>query len=128
VTLENALSLSNRLLLDYMEGWNRRDPDQFSSCLHFPSLRLNGNNMIQIFQSRDDISSMFQKLAATEDYIQSKWIEAKIIQASDQKIHVSCAFVREHNDKKTSGPFHSLYIITLEQDRWGVKLRSSFHG
>lgn len=124
---QEFLSISERLLNDYMQGWNHRNPDQFAESLHFPSVRINGDNQIQVFTSKDDIKNLFEKLAAREDLIRSQWLEATIIQASEKKIHIACSFSRQFKEGEIAGPFHSFYILTFEQGRWGVRFRSSFH-
>jgi hypothetical protein len=127
MTQQDAISISSQVLKNYMQAWNSRDAVAFSSCLHLPSLRINGKNQIQIFSSTSDISHLFEKLSAQDDFIQSHWVQASVIHASAEKIHIACSFNREFKEGKMAGPFHSLYILTFEQGRWGVRLRSSFH-
>jgi hypothetical protein len=127
MTQQDALSISSQILNNYMQAWNSRDAAALSGCLHFPSLRINGRNQIRIFSSASDISHLFEELSTQEDFIQSHWVQATVIHASAKKIHIACSFNRELNEGRIAGPFHSLYILTFEQERWGVRLRSSFH-
>jgi len=41
-------------------------------------------------------------------------------------VHVDTKFSRYREDGSLIGSFDSLYIVTKEDGRWGVKLRSSF--
>jgi len=56
----------------------------------------------------------------------SAWGRRKIIQWSVDKAHVDTLFVRYRADGSVMGSFESLYVLTKEQGRWGVKLLSSF--
>lgn len=54
------------------------------------------------------------------------WERRRIIHASADKIHVDTKFTRYRADGSRIGAFESLYILTKEDGRWGVKLRSSY--
>jgi hypothetical protein len=56
----------------------------------------------------------------------SVWDHRNIIQASDDKVHVDTRFSRYKADGTKLGEYESLYVLTLENNRWGVKLRSSY--
>jgi len=42
------------------------------------------------------------------------------------RFHVDTLFLRYRADGSLIGSFESLYVLTKEQGRWGVKLHSSF--
>jgi hypothetical protein len=48
------------------------------------------------------------------------------VHASDDKIHVDTRFTRFRADGSRLGSYDSLYIVTKQNGRWGVKMRSSF--
>ena len=56
----------------------------------------------------------------------SAWGRRKIIHAAADKAHVDTLFVRYRADGSVIGSFESMYVLTKEQGRWGVKLRSSY--
>lgn len=56
----------------------------------------------------------------------SKWEHRNIIQASDTKVHVDTQFSRYKADGTKLGVYELLYIVTRENGRWGIKLRSSY--
>jgi hypothetical protein len=54
------------------------------------------------------------------------WDHRRIIHISEDKAHVDTMFTRYRADgSKLSSP-ESLYILTKENGRWGIKMRSSF--
>ena len=54
------------------------------------------------------------------------WGQKAIVHVSASKAHVDTVFTRYRADGWTIGSFASLYVVTFENGRWGVKLRSSF--
>lgn len=56
----------------------------------------------------------------------SQWDRRKIIHGTAEKIHVDTKFTRYRADGTVIGSYESLYILTFEKGRWGVKLRSSY--
>ena len=64
--------------------------------------------------------------ASITDWHHSKWDRRRIIHATADKIHVDTQFTRYRADGSKIGSYESLYILTRENGRWGVKLRSSF--
>ena len=54
------------------------------------------------------------------------WTRRRIVHISDSKAHVDTEFTRYRKDGSVIGSFESLYIVTKEDGRWGIKMRSSF--
>lgn len=54
------------------------------------------------------------------------WTRRRIIHMSDSKVHVDTEITRYRKDDSALGRFESLYIVTKEEGRWGIKMRSSF--
>jgi hypothetical protein len=48
------------------------------------------------------------------------------VQASGGKVHVDTRFTRYRKDGSKIASYESLYVLTKEGGKWGVKLRSSF--
>ncbi|MGH9845390.1 MAG: hypothetical protein ACREEM_42295 [Blastocatellia bacterium] len=63
---------------------------------------------------------------AITDWHHSRWDRRRIVHAAADKIHVDTKFTRYRADGSRIGSYESLYILTKEDGRWGVKLRSSF--
>jgi hypothetical protein len=64
--------------------------------------------------------------SAGPEWHHSKWNHRQIIHASADKVHVDTRFTRYRADGTAIASYDSLYILTKEDGRWGVKLRSSF--
>jgi hypothetical protein len=54
------------------------------------------------------------------------WTRRDIVQADDTKVHVATTFVRLRKDGSEIASYDSLYVMTFQDGRWGIKGRSSF--
>ena len=114
-----------RTLDDYMTAFNRMDMAAWEATFHFPHYRLAGGQMKVLdragLQKAEDV-----RKSLGDGWHHSAWGRRKIIQWSADKVHVDTLFLRYRADGSQIGSFESLYVLTKEQGRWGVKLRSSF--
>jgi hypothetical protein len=65
------------------------------------------------------------KRALGEEWHHSKWQRRSIVHLSASKVHVDTNFARFRKDGSVIASYDSLYILTNEDGRWGVKMRSS---
>lgn len=113
------------LLDEYMNAWNRKDLAAWERTFHFPHYRLAGGRMNVL--DRPGLQNATRTWAsAGRDWHHSRWDRRRIIHSSADKVHVDTKFTRCRADDSVIGSFESLYIVTKEEGRWGVKMRSSF--
>jgi hypothetical protein len=74
--------------------------------------------------TRPDLFERFA--AATPGWDHSAWEKREVIHSGPSKVHIDTRFVRYRADGSVLARFDSLYIMTQEDGRWGVKARSSF--
>jgi hypothetical protein len=114
-----------RVLDDYMKAWNRKDLAAWEDTFHFPHYRLASGKMTVLDRpGQQDPAKVWA--SAGSDWHHSGWDRRRIIHASEDKMHVDTTFTRYRADGSKIGSYESLYILTKENGRWGVKLRSSF--
>ncbi len=115
-----------RVLDDYMNTFNAKNLAKWESTYQFPHFRLASGSMNVLEKAglRDSLHVFAPLQKAGWDY--SRWDHRNIIQASDNKVHVDTRFSRYRKDGSKIGTYESLYVVTKENGRWGVKLRSSF--
>ena len=114
-----------KLLDEYMSAWNRKDLQAWEQTFHFPHYRLAGGKMTVLeHPGLQDASKVWA--SAGSDWHHSKWDRRRIIHASADKVHVDTMFTRYRADGSKIGTYESLYIVTKEYGKWGVKMRSSF--
>jgi len=119
-------SAAMKLLDEYMAAWNSKDVTAWERTFHFPHYRLASGKMSVLERpGQQDEARLWQTMAAG-GWHHSNWDRRQIVHASADKIHVDTKFVRYRADGSIIGSYESLYILTKEDGRWGVKLRSSF--
>lgn len=116
----------NKVLDDYIKTFSAKDLTGWESTYQFPHYRLASGKMIVLEKAGlRDSASVFGPLIKS-GWAYSKWDHRNIIQASDTKVHVDTKFTRFKRDGSVLSSYESLYVLTKEDGRWGVKLRSSF--
>ena len=60
------------------------------------------------------------------DWHHTKWDRCDIVGWSNEKVHVDTQFTRYRKDDTPIASYESLYVVTKEQGRWAIKMRSSF--
>jgi hypothetical protein len=114
-----------RLLDEYMTAWNRKDLAAWERTFHFPHYRLASGKMNVLDRpGLQDATRIWASVGS--DWHHSRWDRRRIVHSSADKVHVDTKFTRCRADGSVIGSFESLYIVTKEDGRWGVKMRSSF--
>jgi hypothetical protein len=113
------------VLDDYLAAFNTLDPVALDRTCHFPHFRLLGDQLTTEAHAGIQTLETMQALLGPE-WQRTAWDERRVVQAAAEKVHVAARFTRYRRDGSSIGTFESLYVITRERGRWGVKLRSSF--
>ena len=115
-----------QVLDEFMSAFNNQDLTAWEKTLHFPHYRLASGTMNVTNEpgqtSEADMKRYFERIK----WHHSTWDRRNIIHFSENKVHVDTQFTRYRQDGSIIGSYESLYILTEEQGKWGVKLRSSF--
>ena len=115
-----------KVLDAYMNTFNAKDLKGWESTYQFPHYRLASGTMSELKTAGlRDSATVFGGLYKT-GWHHSKWDHRNIVQGSDNKVHVDTRFSRYRADNSLIGTYESLYIVTKENGRWGVKFRSSY--
>lgn len=115
-----------QVLDEYMATFNAKDLKGWEDTYQFPHYRLAGGKMSVLEKAglRDSAKVFGELRKAGWDH--SQWDHRNIVQASADKVHVDTRFSRFRADSSLIGHYESLYILTKENGRWGVKFRSSY--
>ncbi|MBL0742706.1 hypothetical protein [Chryseolinea lacunae] len=115
-----------KVLDDYMNTFNAKNLTAWEATYQFPHYRLASGSMSVLDKAGlRDSASVFVPLQKA-GWHHSRWDHRNIVQASDTKVHVDTRFSRFKADGTKLGEYESLYVLTKENGRWGVKLRSSY--
>ena len=113
----------------FMAAFNRRDAIAEERTYHFPHYRLASGQMRILdaagAETEAAMNATYQRFVES-GWDHSAWTRRKIIHVSADKAHVDTEFTRYRKDGSVIAAFDSLYILTKENGRWGIKMRSSF--
>ncbi len=115
-----------KVLDEWMEAFNRMDVDAWEKTFHFPHYRLASGRMTVLREPGKQNQARLKQYFASIGWHHSRWDRRRIIHISDNKVHVDTKFTRYRADGTVIASFESLYILTSEDERWGIKMRSSF--
>ncbi len=108
----------------FMAAFNARDSEAFEATFNFPSIRLASNRLVTLEKGFHQPANF--EVGAFEGWDHSEWERREIIHAGADKVHIDTRFTRYRKDGSIIGGFDSIYIVTLQDGHWGVKIRSSF--
>ncbi len=124
-----------RVLDRYMDTLNALDIEGHVATYHFPHFRY-ANGKLAAWDTREEAMPLLlapadqQRAKLREvlepDWHRSEWTRREIVQGDATKVHVVTRFERLREDGSMIKVFDSLYIMTFEDGRWGIKGRSSF--
>jgi hypothetical protein len=108
----------------FMEAFNARDIPSWEKTFNFPSVRLASNRLVIL--NAGDMKPERLTSGPLAEWDHSAWARREVIHAGPDKVHIDTRFVRYRKDGSVIGAFDSIYVITLEDGHWGVKIRSSY--
>jgi hypothetical protein len=116
-----------RATLDqFMDALNKHDAGAMDAAMHFPHYRLTRAGVSVYPKAGSNPMDLFDRLRQQDDWLYSRWRERTLVQFDDHKAHYALSYTRHRSDHSVIGTYESLYILTHEQGRWGIQLRSSF--
>lgn len=121
---EIAIAAAQKVLDEFMAAFNARDVEAFEATFNFPSIRLASGRLITL--NKGDMTAERFTTGALAEWDRSAWDRRDVIHAGADKVHIDTRFTRYRKDGSVIGGFDSVYVITLENGHWGVKIRSSF--
>lgn len=110
----------------FMRAFNARDVEAFEATLHFPHYRI-ASGEVSVLQAAGTRPDLFERFAsATQGWDRSAWEARTVIHSGPSKVHFDTRFIRYRADGSILSEFDSIYIVTRQDGRWGIKARSSF--
>jgi hypothetical protein len=120
----DEVAAAQQVLDDFMTAFNARDIPAFEKTFNFPSIRLASGTLVTI--NPGDLKPERYTTGALAEWDHSEWERRNVIHAGPDKVHIDTRFTRYRKDGSVIGGFDSVYVITREDGRWGVKIRSSY--
>lgn len=120
IAIKSALEVLDR----HIDALNAGHAGRVAATLHFPHFRLSATTL-KTWDSPEQYYEDFLKRAGN-DWRYSRFDDIKIVQASDNKVHLDVEVVRYGEDDTVITRFRSLWVIVEIDSVWAAKFRSSF--
>jgi hypothetical protein len=108
----------------FTERFNARDLSGMDACLHFPHVVLSGEKLIVWEQPGQLPRAFFDDLASSTGWHRTTYQDKRVVLISPRKVHLLVAYSRDREDGTAISHHRNLWIVTLDDGRWGIKQRS----
>jgi len=108
----------------YFESLNANNLAGVTEALHFPHFRVMADGRVEVWSNSENLWRWFEKRTFNDGWNHSAFDSVTTEELTEKKFHVEVRFGRYRKDKSLIGKYRSLYIITFEKDRWGIKAGS----
>ena len=111
----------------FMAAFNAEDREAMQTrWLHFPHVRFHSGR-VTVMETPDDFTaSVWERAGEAKGWARTAFDYAEPIDAGPSKVHFRVQFTRFRADGSPIGSYKSLWIVTLQNGRWGVQGRSSW--
>jgi hypothetical protein len=111
----------------YMAGFNSRDAKTWAAALNYPHLRI-ATGVVQTWKTPDEYikDQDYEKFMKETGWRRSTLDDRRVIQSSEDKVHVTALFTWYGEGDKKISTQETLLVVTKIAGRWGVQARSSF--
>ena len=107
----------------YLETWNSRDAERWSTSLNFPHVRP-GPGPFELFKTPAQyVASVNFAATLATGWHHSEWTTRRVLQVGVDKVHVSGSWLRYKEDGSQMVGTSGTYIVTNQGGRWGVLSR-----
>jgi hypothetical protein len=112
------------LALDrYLETWNSRDPRIWATSLQFPHVRP-GVGAFRMTRNTDEyVAGIDFEQTASTGWDHTEWVSREVVQVGVDKMHAAATWQRYTKDGRPLATSAITYVITNQNDRWGVQAR-----
>ena len=108
----------------HINALNERDATMLAKTLHFPHHRLSGTNW-KTWETAELYFNDFLKRAGN-NWKRSTFEDIKVVDASENKVHLDVEIRRSDTNDILISRFRSLWVIVEIDEIWAAKVRSSF--
>lgn len=113
----------------HMEGRNAENAAEIAAANNYPHVRI-GGGIVLIYNNYEDFK-IVQEVVILPNFDDSEWNHSiwddlKVIQSSSTKVHVAAKFSRVNAEGDVYLSTDTFWIMTEQDNHWGIKMRSSF--
>lgn len=121
-----AEAAARQALERFITRWNSGDDVQLRDAMHFPFVSVTESGSVVIDIEPDDFTAGFEQMRSGRGWTRSAFDfdSFTVIKSSPEKVHAEIDFARYGADGSAYLRSRVFYIVTKEDERWAVKLRT----
>lgn len=108
----------------FTSRFNARDLAGMDAYLHFPHVILSGEELVIWEEPGKLPASFFDELSRETGWAETRYQRQEAVLVSPRKVHMHVVYSRNRRDGSVISSHGNMWIVTCEQGRWGIKLRS----
>ena len=112
----------------FHEAFSKVDVAGMADACNFPHVRL-ALGKFTTHETREDFiqaSANLKSRLEAEGWARTHTESIEVIHEGPDKVHFAIVNQRQHTDGTVYKPFNTFWIVTLQDDRWGIQFRSSY--
>ncbi len=113
---------------DFIDRFNAQDHAGLAATLNYPHTRLANGRFVTI-ADRAEFAALSERNRTrldAEGWHHTVLTSITVVHAGVDKVHMSLAIDRCHEDGTVYNQFDTLWIATMQDDHWGIQFRSSY--
>ena len=99
----------------YIDTFNQGDSVRWLATMHYPHVR-----------HADTKLTIDETLQKTIGWARTRLDSKQIVQSDPEKVHVAVTVTRLRQNGSEIHTFNSLYVVTKQDGKWAIAIRSSF--
>jgi hypothetical protein len=122
-TTQNAILDARQCVVRFTSAFNRCDVDAMDRELHFPHVLLSRGAPVVWSTSGQHPPTFFPELRKT-GWARTECLQIDALLAHQDKVHFLVVYERLDAVGAVLTAHENVWVVTLEQGRWGIRLRS----
>jgi ketosteroid isomerase-like protein len=121
-SIEQAEAEARAALNGFYEAFNAADNDALKNYMNYPHAFVGSNGSIRTMNERFDMN--FDRMRKDEGWHHSTLDFADATLVKEDKVHFNIVYSRHRADNTTYRTVPGLWIMTKQDGKWGLTLRS----
>lgn len=108
----------------FTDAFNARDLAGMDRFLHFPHVILSGENLVIWDRPGQLPDDFFSELTQQTGWRHTVYLDKRVVLVSPRKVHLYVQYSRNRADGSVITVHDNLWVVTWDDERWGIKQRS----
>ena len=121
---ENSEEQALVVVKEFLSSFNEQNIEKLKYCFNYPLVRLSATGSVSVIQSQEEYKE--EQCPLENQWAVSTLHSYQCIQSSDTKVHIAALFKRYNADGSWYADVPTFYVVTKQNDHWGIQIRSSY--